>query len=420
MKRKNNIILFVLIFTLCLNLNVSAADESSNTLPEIYGTSAITVDMQTNEIIYEKNPDTKIYPASTTKLLTAILLEKNKKETDMLAYTAEAKAQPQSSLNSAAHPIEVGDTISAKNVMDALLMFSANDMACVIAENISKSIPEFANKMNEEVQSLNLKNTHFVTPNGLHSPEHYSTSYDMSIIAREAFKNSWIRDTIYKSTSTVTTSKGASFAIMNTNKLLGKDGCIGGKTGYTDPAGRCLVAIYERDNRKILGIVMNSIYDANDTYVFNDMEKIINWSYSKTPYILHKKDSVIDKKDVKFKFLPFTDFEKTIKVPIKTEDNVSYYDNDLNKKELQQKITITTVNMKSLKGEIPIGILTVKQRDFSKSYKIYSGLSKKSFLKHMFSIYSIILIPVFILILIFLFMKNKSRRYKKHKKYSYH
>ena len=128
------------MFILCLNFNVSASDESSNTLPEIYGSSAITVDMQTNEIIYEKNPDTKVYPASTTKLLTAILLEKNKKETDMLTYTAESKAQPQSSLNSAVHPIEVGDTMSAKDVMDSLLMFSANDMACVIAENICTSI----------------------------------------------------------------------------------------------------------------------------------------------------------------------------------------------------------------------------------------------------------------------------------------
>lgn len=415
MKRKNDIILFILIFTLCLNFNVSASNDSSNTLPEIYGSSAITVDMQTNEIIYEKSADTKVYPASTTKLLTAILLEKNKKETDMLTYTAEAKAQPQSSLNSAAHPIEVGDTMSAKDVMDSLLMFSANDMACVIAENICTNIPQFADKMNAEVQSLNLKNTHFVTPNGLHDPEHYTTSYDMSIIAREAFKISWIRDTIYKSKSTVTTSKGVSFDIINTNKLLGKDGCIGGKTGYTDPAGRCLVAIYERDNRKILGVVMNSMYDAADTYVFNDMEKIINWSYSKTPYILHEKDSIIDKKDVKFKLLPFANFKKTINIPIKVANNVTYYDNDINQKELQQKITITTVNMQSLKGEVPIGILTVKERDFSKDYKIYSALSEKNFLKQILPTYGIILISVFIVILILLFIKNKFKRYKRHK-----
>ncbi len=408
------------MFTICLNFNVSASDASYDTLPEIYGSSAITVDMQTNEIIYEKNPDTKIYPASTTKLLTAILLEKNKKETDMLTYTAGAKAQPESSLNTVTHPIEVGDSMSAKDVMDALLIFSANDMAYVIAENLSKDVSEFANKMNEEVQNLNLKNTHFVTPNGLHNPEHYTTSYDMSIIAREAFKNSWIRNTIYKSTSTITTSKGATFSIINTNKLLGKDGCIGGKTGYTVPAGRCLVAIYERDNRKILGIVMNSIYDANDTYVFNDIEKIINWSYNKAPYVLHKKDSIISKKNVDFKFLPFVNLKKSIEVPIKTEEDINYYDNDLNKKELQQKITITNVNIKSLKGKIPIGILTVKQRDFSKSYKIYSALSKYSFSKQIFSIYSILFMPLFILILIFLFMKNKPRKYKKHKKYSYH
>ncbi|MFL0196867.1 D-alanyl-D-alanine carboxypeptidase family protein [Clostridium sp. WILCCON 0269] len=419
MKKKTNILLFTLTFILYLNFNVLASEPSNDALPEIYGSAAITVDMQTNEIIYEKNADTKIYPASTTKLLTAILLEKNKKENDILTYTAGAKVQPESSLNTSVHPIEVGDSMSAKDVMDGLLMYSANDMAYVIAENISKNAPEFSKKMNEEVQSLNLKNTHFVTPNGLHDPNHYSTPYDMSIIAREAFKNSWIRNTMSKASSRLTTSKGLTFPISNTNKLLGKDGCIAGKTGYTIPAGRCLVAIYERNNRKILGVVMHSIYDIKDTYVFNDMEKIINWSYNATPYILYKKDAVISKKNVSYKFLPFMNFERSMEVPIKVKDNVTYYNNNLNKNELKEEIHITTINRKSLKGDIPIGTLTIKERDVSKSYKIYSALPRNVYLREMLFTYIIILILLFILILIILFISIKYKKHRKYNKYKY-
>ena len=263
MKQKKLSLLLVFIFIFSLKFNVFAAENNLKPEPQIYGKAAVTVDMETGEIIYVKDIDKQMYPASTTKLITALLLAENKNKLDKLVYTQGAKVQPTTSLNTNLHPIDVGETMSAADVMDGLLIYSGNDMAYVIADNVGKDEKDFANKMNDKIGKLGLKNTHFVTPNGLHDPNHYTTSYDLSVIARTAFKNDWIRETISKLKSTIKTSKGTTFIIENTNKLLGKDGCIGGKTGYTDPAGRCLVGIYERNGRKILGVVMNSVYDKN-------------------------------------------------------------------------------------------------------------------------------------------------------------
>ena len=112
----------------------------------------------------------------------------------------------------------------------------------------------------------------------------------MSILARVAFLNPWVKETMSKKKSTIVTSKGTTFKIENSNKLLGVDGCIAGKTGYTSEAGRCLVAFYERSGREIMGVVMGTPLDVNDTHVFNDMGKIINYSYHLQPTILHAKE----------------------------------------------------------------------------------------------------------------------------------
>ncbi|MBP2031709.1 D-alanyl-D-alanine carboxypeptidase [Clostridium algifaecis] len=399
------IITFIIVFLLNFD-SVYAKDQAPTPSPQIYGMAAITVDMQTGEIIYEKNIDSKIYPASTTKLLTALILAESKSKNSTLTYTKDAKMQPTSSLNRDIHPIDIGDSMSAESAMDAMLMHSANDIAYMIGENLSKDIPHFADKMNKKVKDLNLKNTHFVTPNGLHNKDHYSTAYDMSVIGRQAFKNKWIRETINKSAITIKTKKGISFPIKNTNKLLGKDGCIGGKTGYTDPAGRCLVAVYERSGRKILGVVMKSEYDPNDTYVFNDMEKIINWSYSKKPDILYKKNSIIVNKTLKYKPL-IVGPHVNITIPIKVSDNVLYYENAVNKNELKQNIKLNNLNIKNLNGTNPIGTLNIKQRENSKDYKLYSSLASNQLIKKVLPFYIAAFVILFLVILIFILILRK-------------
>lgn len=412
--RKNRFyIIITLIMVFLLNFNtVYAKGQAVTPPPQIYGETAITVDMQTGEIIYSKNIDNRIYPASTTKLLTALILAESKNKNSTLTYTKDAKMQPPSSLNCDIHPIDVGDTMSASSAMDAMLMHSANDIAYMIGENLAKDIPHFADKMNAKVKELNLKHTHFVTPNGLHNKDHYSTAYDMSVIARQAFKNNWIRKTIGTSATTIKTQKGISFPLKNTNKLLGKNGCIGGKTGFTIPAGRCLVAVYERSGRKMLGVVMKSTYDPNDTYVFNDMEKIINWSYSKQRDILYNKNSVVINKSFKYKPL-IVGPSVNINVPIKVSENVLYYNNDTNKNELKQNIKINNIAIENLNGTKPIGTLNIKQRENSKDYKLYSSLTSKQITKKVLPFYiaALIILVLILAALILILRKFHVKRY---------
>lgn len=260
MKNKRFFILIVLFLVSSMSLNVFAAasgvtttESTTTNEPTIYGKAAITVDVATGEVIYAKNVDKQMYPASTTKLITALLLAENRAKTDRIKYTQSAKVQPADSLNVNLHPIGLNETMSSADVMDGLLMFSANDAAYMIADNISGNSSNFMKRMNNKAAQLKMTKTHFVTPNGLHDPDHYTTPYDMSILARAAFLNPWVKESMNKKQNTISTSKGTTFKIKNTNKLLGLNGCIGGKTGYTSKAGRCLVTFYERNGREIMG-----------------------------------------------------------------------------------------------------------------------------------------------------------------------
>lgn len=272
------ILFFLIIFS-------STAEAEAIAKPEIKGETAITIDVDSKEIIYTKNIDKRMYPASTTKLMTAILFAENKNPDYIFKYTKNAKSQEQFSLD-----LPIGDEISADDAMKAMLLFSANDIAYLVGEDIGGgNIQNFADLMNKKVQELKLENTHFVTPNGLHDENHYSSAYDLSVIAMQLYKYPWIMNTMLNSKATIKTSSNLVFAFDNRNKLIGKNGCIGGKTGFTSNAGRCLVALYNRNNRNMIGVIMKCGTDLEDDTIFNDMEKIIDWSYSESKDTLYKK-----------------------------------------------------------------------------------------------------------------------------------
>ncbi|MBU3142874.1 D-alanyl-D-alanine carboxypeptidase [Clostridium sp. CF012] len=380
------------------NVFAEASDGTTN-LPTIYGKAAIAVDVATGEIIYAKNVDKQMYPASITKLMTALLLAENRGKTDEIKYTESAKEQPPGSLNANFHPIGLDETMSSADVMDGLLLYSANDAAYMIADDVSGNSTNFMKMMNDKAAKLNMTGTHFVTPNGLHRPDHYTTPYDMSILSRAAFLNPWVKESMSKKQNTISTSKGTTFKIENTNKLLGVDGCIAGKTGYTSPAGRCLVAIYTRNGREVMGVVMDSLYYPDDTYVFDDMKKIIDYSYDLQPTVLHTKNDLIKTEILKYKPLVFFGPEKTVSIPLVAKEDISYYNNEANKKDLQEKIKLTSIDLSSLKDNKSIGTLTLTQKGKVKTYELYSTVSKEDLVKNDIPIY-LVTAGIFFLFLI--------------------
>ncbi|MBU5484871.1 D-alanyl-D-alanine carboxypeptidase [Clostridium sp. MSJ-11] len=414
-KRCTSLLLtIVLIFSFCTS---AFAAESK---PDIYGKAGITIDMKTGEIIYAKSVDSKMYPASTTKLLTALLLAEKFDKGDALKYTESAKSQPEYSLNLNLHPIDIGETMTAEDVMDGLLLFSGNDIAYMIADNVSGSSEKFTEDMNNKIKSLGLKNTHFITPNGLHDPEHYTTAYDLTVIGREAYKNSWVKESMNKETSTIKTSKGTTFIIENRNKLVGKDGNVGGKTGYTSKAGRCLVAMYERDGRQILGVVLNSVYDSQDSFVFEDMKEIIDWSFNAKKISLHQKDTPIKTEKLSYKPLVFFGPVKEIEVPLILKEDVLYYDNEVNKKEAKEEIKLDTVNPWKIDENTSIGTLSLKEREAVKEYKLYTTISKGEIIKSNLILYIGTFIGLIIVILLIMsIIKTITRRKRRRRKSKY-
>lgn len=407
MKIRNRLLTLTLTFTLIFSTTVFAADKPL----DLIGKAAISVDMDANEIIYTKNIDNKMYPASITKLITALLLAENKATTDNLTYTETAKKQPPYSYNLNIHPVAIGDTMSADNVMDALLLYSGNDIAYMIADNVGGDAANFAKMMNAKAAALGMKGSNFITPNGLDdiNDQHFTTPYDLTILGKAAYKNDWVKQSMAKKTSTIKSTNGPTAVVENRNKLLGVTGNVGGKTGYTLKAGRCLVSIYERNGRHIIGVVMNSENDAKDTKVFEDMQKLIDFSYSAKKEVLHKKDTVIKTISVPYKVIPFIGPERTVNIPLVSKEDVTFYNNDV---KAQTSIKAEGISAWKLNKETSVGTLDFKQRDAQKIYKLYPMISKSTLIKDNIIIYAaavIILLVVLVLIMLLILSINRRK-----------
>ena len=206
MQNKNKIklctiLFFIITFNLfIINISAYSSDKNSSNLkitneapvlPNITGKTALTIDLSSGDIIYSKNANKQIYPASITKLMTALLFAENAKPTDIIPVTESSKAQPASSLDKNFGPVEIGDSLSGEEVMDALLLYSANDSAYMIADFVSKNSTDFIALMNEKAKNLGMNDTKFVTANGLHDENHYTTPFDLALLGKAAYANTW-------------------------------------------------------------------------------------------------------------------------------------------------------------------------------------------------------------------------------------
>ncbi|GAA0679779.1 MULTISPECIES: D-alanyl-D-alanine carboxypeptidase family protein [Clostridium] len=415
-KRFITSIAVTLALTILSPLGTVAKAETST--PNIIAKSAITMDIETGEIIYSKDADSQRYPASITKLMTGLLLAENKDKSDIITYSEDAKKQPEYSFNLNIKPRTVGDSMTASNSMKTLLLYSANDEAYAIADTIAGSASGFANMMNEKAKALGMKNTNYVTPNGLHDDNHYTTAYDLSILGKAVYDNPWTRETMALKKDSVQTSTGTIAIIENRNKNLGLDGCIGGKTGYTAAAGRCLLALYERDGRTLVGVVLKSAYDAQDTAAFNDMKSIIDWSYAAEKTTFYKSGSTLETISVPYKTFRFFGKEKTIDVPLVLNNDIKYYDNDINAKETELVFNTEEINPWKLNGKDKVATVTVKQRNSSTTYDLYStvkssDLIKANILSYILLVAGIIAVLALVIFIIASFKKRSRKRYNR-------
>ena len=219
---------------------LTVSQSALNANLKIYSDSAILLENSTGKILYEKNSEQKMYPASTTKIMTAILAIENGNLNDEVTVSKTALAEMKPEYSSAY--LSEGEIMSVENLLKVLLVHSANDASNVLAEYVSGSIPQFVNLMNEKAKQLGCKNTNFITTNGIHDDNHYTTSKDLAIIARYCMKNSTFRNIVSSRTCTIpATNKSKERVYKSTNDLLNPtsgyyyQGCVGIKTGFNPP-----------------------------------------------------------------------------------------------------------------------------------------------------------------------------------------
>lgn len=229
--------------------------------PEVIGGSAVLMEVNSGTVLYSKNCDQKLYPASITKILTALLAIENSKMDEQVTFSYDSVHKTEGS----SIWRDVDEVLTVEQCLYAMLLNSANECAYAVAEHVGGTYEKFVAMMNERARALGCENTNFVNPHGLTEEDHYTSSYDMALIAREAIKNDVLREMVGTLTYEIPpTNKHVDEItyLRNHHKMLFQgeeyyyEYCIGGKTGYTEAAGSTLVTYAEKDGMMLVCVVM--------------------------------------------------------------------------------------------------------------------------------------------------------------------
>lgn len=292
------LIAFLLVFSSVFTTIGSVAAEGK--VLNLEAKSAVLMDYETGKVLYQKNGNVKLYPASTTKAWTAYLVIKNVPDLNEKITIGDLPYIEPSSMF-----LKKGETFTVRELLTALMVHSCNDVAYVLAQHVSGSIPEFAALMNKEAEAIGCTGTHFNNPNGLPDDNHYTTAKDMALIARKCMSDSTFREIV--STKSVKFKATKQYpqerVYTNSNKFLtshqkityrGKridikyDIVDGIKTGFTNAAGKCLLTSAVKDNQRLIAAVFNSTNEG----IYVDSRTLID-------YGLENYDSftIMDKSD---------------------------------------------------------------------------------------------------------------------------
>lgn len=249
--------------------------------PTIQSEGAVVMDAATGTVLYGKNQNTRYYPASITKLMTALLVLENCQLGDTVTFSKTATENLEAGAVSL--KLTEGDKLTVEQCLYGLLLKSANEVANGLAEKVSGSVSGFASLMNQKATALGCTGTHFVNPNGLNDTNHYTTPYDMALIARAAFQNDTLRkiDTTLSYKFPATKNAGERTITMGHKMMYSTDsryypGIIGGKTGYTSKAGNTLVTGAEKNGVRLIAVVMKS----KSTH-YADTKALLDYGFAK-------------------------------------------------------------------------------------------------------------------------------------------
>lgn len=242
---------------------------SSGVVPPSFSASAVLAqDLTTGKVLFEKNSHQRLLPASTTKVMTALVAINYYKPDSSLSVTQDDL------VGGSGMGLVLGEKLSFKSVLYGMLLNSGNDAAFTLASNYPGGISAFVKEMNKKALGLGLADTHFQNPAGFDDPNHYSSASDLAKIAQVAISDPQISKVVDTKETTVSNlDNSKQHSLRNVNQLLGRNGVIGIKTGYTDGAGENLVGLVDRDAHKVLTVVLAS------TDRFGETSRLMDWVY---------------------------------------------------------------------------------------------------------------------------------------------
>ena len=394
---------------------------------------SVVLDYETGEVLYEKNGNQKIYPASTTKIWTAYLVIKNVENLD---DPIEIKEDPY--VDGSSMYLEKGEIFTVKELLQGLLIHSANDAAELLAKYVSGSVEDFAKLMNKEAKAIGAKNTHFNNPHGLPDKKHYTTAYDMALMAREAMSNELIREIVstksitFKESNTSTSRRFVTRIFKNTNKFLTSnekmmykgeltdikyDIVDGIKTGYTDDAGKCLLASAVKDNMRVI----TAVYKDTDTDLYVDSRTLIDYAFDTyyTQTIVNKDDYAANKrilftKQKELLYKPEYNYKLVLEKGTKVSDEYSTETNldyNLPIKKGDKVGTLDIYNGKKLEKSVPL----IAQNDLN---SIFAFITENQTVKYSIRLLLalVTLFIIFVISRIFKKRRMKKKRLNKHKR----
>ena len=331
----------------------AAADETKTPVPDpdIQAKAALLVDWDTETVLYAKNEHTELYPASLTKIMTALLtleaVDQGKLALDQ-ELTATAAALDGLAADGSTAGIKVGETMTVENYLKCMLIVSANEACDVLAEGVSGSVSAFVDAMNARAAELGCKNTHFVNPNGLHDSQHYTSAWDLYLITREALKYPEFMAVCDMGVAEIpATNLSESRRLRTTNYLLSNwraagylyPDAHGIKTGSTSEAGHCLVSSATRGSRSLISVVLGAERVVGENGVanvksFSETSRLFEWGFANfsTQTVLTELDMLAD--------VPVA-LSKIDSVAVHPDRDVTLVlPNDVGPEDLERKLTL--------------------------------------------------------------------------------
>ena len=404
------LLFFLVLFILIPFSYVFSAEDVSKELG-LTADSYILLDNKTNKVLCNKNENEKMYPASTTKIVTALLTLENCNLDDAVTASYNAVMSIPEGYSSA--NIQIGEQLTVEQLLEVLLVHSANDAANILAEHVGGSIESFVTMMNTRLNELGINNSHFTNSFGMHDENHYTTAEDLAKIMKYCLKNETFRKIAGKASCTIpATNKSGTRSYSSTNELLNANSpnyykyLIAGKTGFTSQAKECLVSAAYRDNLELIGVVLHS------NSRFSDSRKLFEYGYSN-----YSVKNIVNGNDLVTSIKVSGATKETEDLNLLSSETIEALVNKNSNSKIEPEIILNENISAPIEEGSKLGKVTYNIEGVSYTTDIVAAHNVE---KSYFYLYVGISVGIIFVIMIFVFSRKKRKRIKNYGRKSKH